>query len=237
MKHLSVVLLLSAFAFRAAAQEAETLNIRGVKLFEAGRFREAEASYSKAIAIWREQGSAGLAVGLNNLGALHRAMGKYAESEAQYLQALQIQTSLFGKDSIQSATVLNNLAQLYRAQGRLDDALSLARKPVALTAARSPDLVDRLVTRGSTYAELGQPDRALELFGRAAKLTESTPGAQHPRQAGVLNDMAQVHISQGRFEQAEALARRAISLWEASLGLEHPNVAVGLNNLAQALRF
>ena len=62
---------------------------------------------------------------------------------------------------------------------------------------------------GLTYCYLGQPDEALTLFGRAAALAESVPGAPHPRLAGVLNDMAQIHISQRRFAQAEPLVRRA----------------------------
>ena len=240
MKHFSALLLLSAFALQAgdseAVRDAEALNNQGVHLFNDGRYRDAEESYAKAIAIWRENGSASLAAGLNNLGALYRALGKYAESEAQYLEALQIQTSLFGKDSIQSANVLNNLAQLYRTEGRLKDALPLARKSVALTEEGNPALVDRLATLGSTYADLGQPDEALALFDRAAHLAESTPGVPPRRLAGVLNNMAEVHISQRRFEQAEPLARRAISLWERSVEPGHPNIAVGLNNLAQALR-
>ncbi len=235
MKHLSVLLLLSASVSQAADPTAQAINNEGARLFQAGRYSEAEKSYVQAISIWRTEDGANLAAALNNLAALCRTVGRYRESEAHYTEALQIQTRLFGKDSIQSANVLNNLAQLHRSEGRFDEAHKLARKSVALTEAalgnNAPSLANRLVTLGSTYADLGQPDEALAQFERAAKID-----SDQNQLASVLNNIAEVHISQHRFEEAEPLARRALAIWESSAGPVHPNVAVALNNIAQALR-
>lgn len=62
------------------------------------------------------------ALGLNNLAALYKSMGRYSEAEPLYGQSLQIRSTQLGADHPDTATSLNNLARLYYAMGRYSDA-------------------------------------------------------------------------------------------------------------------
>ena len=55
---------------------------------------------------------------LNNLAALYRAQGRYAEAEPLYKRALAIGEKTLGPEHPEVATSLKNLRLLYRAQGR-----------------------------------------------------------------------------------------------------------------------
>ena len=48
--------------------------------------------------------------------------------------------------------------------------------------------------------------------------------------ATVLNNLALLYASQGRYADAGPLVRRALAIYEKAFGPEHPNVATGLNS-------
>ncbi len=57
-------------------------------------------------------------------------------------------------------------------------------------------------------------------------------GAQDPRLARSLNDLAFLYATQGRYVDAEPLFKRSLAIREKALGPAHLDVAQGLNNLA-----
>ncbi len=61
-------------------------------------------------------------------------------------------------------------------------------------------------------------------------------GADDPRLALSLNNLAVVYRSQGRYAEAEPLHERALAIREEALGPDHPDVATSLNNLAELYR-
>ena len=61
-------------------------------------------------------------------------------------------------------------------------------------------------------------------------------GAQDPRLATSLNNLAALYDTQGKYAEAEPLFRRSLAIWEMALGPEHPDVAQSLNNLAELYR-
>jgi tetratricopeptide (TPR) repeat protein len=48
----------------------------------------------------------------------------------------------------------------------------------------------------------------------------------------LLNNLAALYHSQGRYADAEPLCRRSLAIEEKALGRDHPAVAGSLNNLA-----
>ena len=61
-------------------------------------------------------------------------------------------------------------------------------------------------------------------------------GADHPFTADGANNLASLHVSQGKYAEAEPLYKRALAIVEKTLGVEHPNVAVILSSYAALLR-
>ena len=71
---------------------------------------------------------------------------------------------------------------------------------------------------------------------RALAIDEASYGAEHPKVAIRLNNLAPLLQATNRLGEAEPLLRRALAIDEASYGAEHPDVARDLNNLAALLQ-
>ncbi|HEX7184846.1 MAG TPA: tetratricopeptide repeat protein, partial [Thermoanaerobaculia bacterium] len=74
------------------------------------------------------------------------------------------------------------------------------------------------------------------LMRRSLAIVEDSFGAEHPRIAVYVNNLAQLLQATNRRAEAEPLMRRALAIDEAAFGTEHPNVAIRLNNLAALLQ-
>src|SRR5262249_6010353 len=59
-----------------------------------------------------------------------------------------------------------------------------------------------------------------------------TLGDEHASAAGLLNNLALLHVAQGQFAKAEPLLRQAAALDRTALGLDHPDRLGSLQNLA-----
>ena len=73
-----------------------------------------------------------VATSLNNLAALLKTQGKYAEAEPLYRRALAIDEKALGKDHPDVAIDLNNLALLLKTQGKFAATEPLFRRALAI---------------------------------------------------------------------------------------------------------
>jgi nephrocystin-3 len=89
---------------------------------------------------------------------------------------------------------------------------------------------------GAFHYERAEHAAAEPLYRRALAIDEQSYGAEHPRVATHLNNLAQSLQDTNRLAEAEPLIRRALAIDEQSYGAEHPNVAIRLNNLAGLLQ-
>ena len=135
-----------------------------------------------------------------------------------------------------AATILNNLALLYKTLGDFARAELLYQRALAIcenvlgpehrNTARSLDNLAAL------YQALGEFARAEPLHRRALAICEKTLGIEHPDTAQILNNLAALYEARGDSARAEPLYRRALAICEKVLGVEHPNIAQILDNLA-----
>jgi tetratricopeptide (TPR) repeat protein len=97
------------------------------------RWQEAQDALEKAAQVFERMGNQGdYATTLNNLAALHRARGNYAQAEPLYQRALTICEQVLGPQHPDTAQSLNNLAELYRAQGNYAQAEPLMKCALAI---------------------------------------------------------------------------------------------------------
>ena len=161
--------------------------------------------------------------------------GRYTEAE-QFLLAALKEAKDFGEQDPRLATSLNNLALLYRAQGKYEQAEPLL--PRALTISEKalgpehPDVAKSLNNLASLYQDQGKYEQAEPLYQRSLTIGEKALGPEHPDVAKSLNNLASLYQAQGKYEQAEPLYQRSLTISEKALGPEHPDVAKSLNNLA-----
>jgi CHAT domain-containing protein len=130
---------------------------------------------------------------------------------------------------------LNNLAELYRDQGRYADAEPLYKRSLAIwEKALGPDharVAATLNNLATLYTQQGRYAEAEGPYKRALAINEKAFGPDHPDVAPVLNNLARLYTGQGRYAEAEPLYQRSLAIREKAFGRDHPNVANSLNNL------
>ncbi|HEY6342498.1 MAG TPA: tetratricopeptide repeat protein [Bryobacteraceae bacterium] len=161
---------------------------------------------------------------------------QYREAEPLYQKSLAIAEKVFGPDYPETASRLNNLAELYRDQGRYGEALPLYQRALAIAekalGADHPRTATCLNNLAALYDDQGRDDEAEPLYRRAIAIAEKALGPDHPSTAIHLNSLALLYKNQGRYEEAEPLHRRALAINENALGADHLDTARSLNNLA-----
>lgn len=73
-----------------------------------------------------------VALGMNNLGNVERALGNHTDAQTLFLKSLTIREKFLGKEHPDVGTTLKNLAELYREVGRNDEAAQLYHRAVII---------------------------------------------------------------------------------------------------------
>jgi tetratricopeptide (TPR) repeat protein len=113
---------------------------------------------------------------------------------------------------------------------------------LALLNGAPPDVAEEAASRllsglaGYRHRALGAYAEARALYERALALCEKRFGANDPRTAETLNNLALVVRDEGDSGSAKKLLERALAINEQAFGDEHIQTVVSLNNLALLLR-
>jgi tetratricopeptide (TPR) repeat protein len=135
--------------------------------------------------------------------------------------------------------ILTRLAQLYREQWRLGEAVALGRDVVArmerLGGENSQTMAGALAELGGVLADLGRFSEAEQVLRQAGVISKRIDP-----HAGVLAAIAlgweATYVGQGRLADAETVAREAVKQLEALVGEMHPLYADSLTEQAILLR-
>lgn len=92
-----------------------------------------------------------------------------------------------------------------------------------------------LDAEGSVLLAVRRRDDALLRYQQALPLFEGELGPEHPRVAGVLNNIGLLLLELDRPDVALDYIRRSLAIRESALGPDHPEVGKMLNNLGLAL--
>jgi CHAT domain-containing protein/tetratricopeptide (TPR) repeat protein len=162
--------------------------------------------------------------------------GRYGESEPLYRRAFAIVERSRGADSIEVATIVNQLALVYREQGRYGEAEPLLKRSLAIRervlGPQHLDVAQSLDNLGGVYLVQGRYGEAEPLARRALEIEEKALGPKHPRVATSLNNLAYDLRRLGRYADAEPLAKRALAIAEQTLGPDSETTGGYLTNLA-----
>jgi tetratricopeptide (TPR) repeat protein/nucleoside phosphorylase len=160
----------------------------------------------------------------------------YAIAEPLLLCALEIREQRLGAIHPDTAESLNNLALLYRAQGRYSEAEPLYQRAIQICEQQfgttHPQTVTSLNNLAALYHAQGRYSEAESLYQHALQICEQQFGAIHPVTAQGLNNLAHLYIEQGRYRKAEPLYQQVLAICEQHLGAAHTLTATVLNNLA-----
>ena len=143
-----------------------------------------------------------------------------------------------GPDHHDTLTARNNLAYIYRAAGRLPDALPLYKATAtALERILGCDHPTTLTSRNNLarlYQDLGRLTDALPLLEASLTDRERVLGTDHPDTLTSRNNLALGYQAAGRLTDALPLLEAIPTARERLLGTDHPDTLNSRNNLAAA---
>jgi tetratricopeptide (TPR) repeat protein len=214
------------------------LNNLGALLYNRGKLVEAEKLYRQALPLLEQPAAntSDLVSGMINLAALLRSREELGEAESLHKRAIALGEDRLNADDPSLAYAYNDLALIYKAQGRFDLAEKHLLRALQIREKRlGPDhplLHATLNNLGDLYLAKGDFQAARDILRRALDHCEKHYGADHQFCAGPINNLAQALKAQGETKEAERLLYRAVAIWEknpdnaAQAGLALQNLAV-----------
>jgi eukaryotic-like serine/threonine-protein kinase len=208
-----------------SAPVADSLNRLGNALRSFGRLEQAEPLLVRALQ-WRQahgETDHDLADSWNNVGLLQSDLGRTERAEASLRQSIALHRKVGGRETIQVAAPLHNLAIALRDLERLDEARQSALDSLAIKRANDWSLASLANTLGvlaSIERRLGDMKAALLASEESLALREQVFGRDNVRIASGLVTHANIMAFIGRVSEAESLFHEALRLHERA-GSEH----------------
>lgn len=208
-----------------------------IRMFQAGRYAEAEAQALRATSsdlhdavAWKILGSTYVAQGklalaqpalekaarlspndadiFNNLGVLYKSLGNVEQAENDFRRAVELDPGLAG--------AYYNLSNIMKLRGRFSDAEQYALRALAIR----PNYADAHNSLGAVFKEQGR------LRDAAASLQEAL--RLQPSNALAMNNLGLVFKEMGNLQNAEAYLQRSVAL--------NPNLPEARLNLGSVLK-
>ena len=160
---------------------------------------------------------------------------KYAEAIPLAEKALKIGKNVLGDNHPDVATILNNLAALYKYQGRYMEAEPLYQQSLVIDKEKlgnnHPNVATSLNNLAALYSSQGRYTEAEPLYQESLVIIKEKLGDNHPDVAQSLNNLAALYKDQGRYKEAELLMQESLAIDKKKSGDNHPDVVATLNNL------
>jgi CHAT domain-containing protein/tetratricopeptide (TPR) repeat protein len=193
-----------------------------------GKYNQALEGYARALASFEAvEFTAGIALALNNLSAVHMDQGNYTQAVGY------AEKSLAMSEGQPAARPLLNLGILNMILGNYDLALEFFGKLESGGHTREKDMdARRLYGIAQVYDSLGNFGEAMAYYLRSMALFEAL--GERANVASVLNAIGNIHDSQDNYAQALDYYQKSLALKEA-LNLK-TRIGPTLNNLGNVHR-
>jgi tetratricopeptide (TPR) repeat protein len=137
-------------------------------------------------------------------------------------QALQIRKKALGPEHPDTASSLNNLANLCRQMGDyaraeplFEQALQIRKKALGPEHSDTAQSINNLA---ALYYQMGAYEKAEPLYHQALQIRKKALGPEHPDTASSLNNLASLYREMGDYSRAEPLYRQALDIEQKALG-------------------
>ena len=202
--------------------EARVMLNRAGALFLQGKYAEANNLAQQALALGEKEqanGDFGIDQYLTLLGRIQCALGDLDSAEGHFLHALALVDKTKERNTAERGTVLWNLGQVYRRQGRylpaeplLTTALAIREEAGGPNSPETAECLSELALLHAAKREWAKADpyrkRAIAAWETAIR-SRPRPAAVGPRYAGFLESFVTILRRNDRDAEADALAVRA----------------------------
>ena len=167
------------------------------------------------------------------------AAGDYIGLAASMDRFLELTGQLYGYESPEYATTLNDYGGIHRDIGNYEKAeqafLKSAEMIARLQSEAHPDYGSVLNNLAGLYRLMKLYDKSAEYFQKTLEIYKNSLGEQHFMYVSGMNNLGLLYQDMGRYAEAEELHSSSLALLEAA-GDNPIAIATTLNNLASAKR-
>ncbi len=153
--------------------------------------------------------------------AVHIAYNQhdYKTAEGFLLRVLNIQQKRLKDKPFEFANLLDNLAIIYKAQKRFNDAKMVIQKSLSIDEANEgdqyPKLIERLYRMTDLNVHIGDFGDALLYMKQSIQILEKNPSESSAQEiAKAYHNMGDIYRFQKQFNDAETAYLKALDLWE-----------------------
>jgi VWFA-related protein len=211
--------------------------------FIRNNFISAESLYQKAIALMEPPGHQTQAQDnpllqpvFDNLTMLYVKEWAFSKAIQTSWRAYHIRTKKFGPASLDAATGLSKLANLYFENVRLlpqSPGESPTEQPASAPAQENPPLSDAAMENATSPDDATKLSFAESLYRRALAIQEKLYGEDNARLVDVLNNLGEVLEAENNVPAAEQVNSRNISIVEKAYGPDDFRLALPLQHNAE----
>jgi tetratricopeptide (TPR) repeat protein len=209
-------------------------------LYRLGQSKESMCSYQKALQLANEINlPPEHAAATYNCTAVLIFHDNPFESSATamslFQKSLAVYEDVYGKESKEVATVLNNIGRLHYRNADFEQALTVYTRALAIRRQQfgcdSIDVAATVCNVAQTYHQCAKFEQAVAHYLEFLDVAESRLGSNHRDIAVIFKCIAEIRHEQLDFSNAKIWYTKALSATRNTLGNCHPGVASVLNKL------
>jgi serine/threonine protein kinase/Tfp pilus assembly protein PilF len=174
----------------------------------------------------------------SSIGLTYAALGLFDRAASHLESAIDRLTVDPGRGHLATAKALGNLGELYRKQGRFEEAEPLLVEALELKRRFVSDdevsLAISINNLGLMYRDQGRPEDAEPLLEEALELERTHRGEEEVGTLTAIHNLALLYLDLGRVDEAAELFARNLESWRRVVGEEHPFTLAATQVLAAA---
>jgi tetratricopeptide (TPR) repeat protein len=177
---------------------------------------------------------------INNLATLLQELGRVAEAESLYRDALAARREYKGDKHPKTILTMCNLAQLLQQNGGAKEAEALLRDAyearLEKLGEKHPLTLSVMHNLGRVLKGLGDADAAEPMLRSVLEMRTEVLGEAHKDTVATLKLLGLLLHDGGKLAEAESLFHRELTAMRATAGPRHPDTLASMNNLALLLQ-
>lgn len=223
-----------------ALYEADTIYIEFLRLYSAGKYKEALDALERVLPIrekFSDPASGEVGIVLGRMGMVHYYLGDNEKGQEYLTKALNYFELHPPSEQILVSFALTNAGNISYFRGDLVEAERMYQRSLEIKEKELGPINNTvaltLSNLGSIYRMRGDYPNAETTYLRSLEIREKVRGKDHVDLRETLLNLAAVNIARGDYESALAYDRRVLDIVTKALGPDHPDTGTALATVAK----